>query len=81
VLEYVARYLPAARITIAEGGSYRGLHDPAERRSLAKRLARGRRVLSLGRGRVSSHGGTLAECCAVARGRAPQTIRLRRPEL
>lgn len=29
VLEYVARYSPAARITVAEGGSYRGLHDPA----------------------------------------------------
>ncbi len=28
VLEYVARYSPAARVTIAEGGSYRGLHDP-----------------------------------------------------
>jgi uncharacterized protein (DUF362 family) len=29
VLEYVARQAPAARITVAEGGSYRGLNDPA----------------------------------------------------
>jgi len=29
VVEYVARYSPAARITVAEGGSYRALHDPA----------------------------------------------------
>ena len=29
VLEYLARKSRAARITIAEGGSYRGLHDPA----------------------------------------------------
>src|SRR5262245_7571813 len=27
VLEYLARYTMAGRITIAEGGSYRGLHD------------------------------------------------------
>lgn len=29
VLEYVARHSPAARLTVAEGGSYRNLHDPA----------------------------------------------------
>src|SRR5436190_6799890 len=29
VLEYLARNTGAGRITIAEGGSYRGLHDPA----------------------------------------------------
>jgi uncharacterized protein (DUF362 family) len=28
VLEYLARRSPAARITVAEGGSYRGLNDP-----------------------------------------------------
>ncbi len=30
VLEYVASKSRAARITVAEGGSYRGLHDPVE---------------------------------------------------
>lgn len=29
VIEYLARYSRASRITIAEGGSYRNLHDPA----------------------------------------------------
>ena len=30
VVEYVARHSRAARVTVAEGGSYRGVRDPAE---------------------------------------------------
>jgi len=44
VLEYVASRSPARRITIAEGGSYRGLRDPA---TTAVIMQNGRRVDAL----------------------------------
>ncbi|HZT33778.1 MAG TPA: DUF362 domain-containing protein [Bryobacteraceae bacterium] len=40
VLEYVARKAPAARVTIAEGGSYRSLRDPAEDNVVSQNSAR-----------------------------------------
>lgn len=60
VLEYVARYSPAGRITVAEGGSYRALHDPATNDVVSQNGTRvDARTFDWGADEFPGHGGSL----------------------